>query len=652
MIDLSIGLSGLKVAQRAMETIGNNVANASTPGFHRQELRISSVPSSYTDNDVGGGSEITEVIRQIDRLLELEFIRQQPQSGQVNQELQTLKTIEGALGEITGNALNTAISSLFSSMRELAGQPDSQALQEQTLWAADSLASALGNLASSLTSLGRHILDQADEQIAQANELSKQIALNNREIQAVVASGGNASVLRDQRDQAIVELGKLVDIRVETPDESSGRVNVLSWGTPLVIGAVATELDVRQIAENEIGVGVANSNYYLSGLSGGTVGGLMSIRNGVLPAIHEQLDTLAAQIIQQVNKLHVQGIGSAGSFTSASGVPVSNGPLAEWNAPLTAGDFCLRLIDPSGQAQIHHVSVEPATDSLQDVVDRLNAIDPALSAEVADSRLHIHSTGGWEFDFLPALTLDQGDLALPGRPEATLSGHYTGQASDTFTATVVGSGMVGNAADLALEVHNSAGELVARLSVGQGYAAGEDLAVTQGIKLAIGSGTLTAGESFQIEAPADTDSAGFLAAAGINTFFSGSGANDIAVRRELFETPGRIATALGADGGDNLNISRMGDLVDCRLDELEGSTVSEYFRRTIISVGENIRVLEARKASVDGVMAQLSNQRDSVSGVDINEEAARLLVFERMYQGMAKFLQTQNETLGMLMDLV
>lgn len=654
MLDFSIGLSGLQVAQRAIELVGNNIANVATEGYHRQELRISSLPSSFSASiAIGGGSEITAVTRQMDRLLELEMLRQQPQQGQIAQQLETLKTIEGALGNVTSNALNQAISGFFNSMRELASQPDSQAFQEQVLWAGENLAGQFRNVSEFLTTLGRHVLTQASEYVEKVNSLTAEIAQANQEIQGMNTRGGNSAILRDQRDQAIAELAKLVDIRVETPNESTGQVNVLSWGTPLVMGAQATALEVRQTDQDTIGLGVKGSNYFQNDLSGGRLGGLLSLRNELLPEIKGRLDTLAAQIMGQINDLHVQGIGSAGSFTQLVGMPMSGSTVGQWQPPVTDGDFCLRLTAADGSSEIHHIAIDADVDTMDSIVAKINAAQPAvLRADIVNGCLSISTSGGYTFDFLPAVTLDEGSLALAGRPAATVHGVYTGSVNDVLTATVISGGQVGNEPNLEIEVRNQAGELVATLDVGQGYVAGEDLSFGQGIKLSLWSGQLQAGDTFAINTPADTDSAGFLASAGINTFFSGTGAMDMAVRRELFASPGRLATALGADGGDNLNIDRMADLVDRQLAELGGVTIGEHYRRTIGTVAQNIQVLETRKDAVDGIVQQLTNQRDSISGVDINEEAAKLLVFERMYQGMAKFISSQDQMMRYLMDLL
>jgi flagellar hook-associated protein 1 FlgK len=196
MLDFSIGLSGLQVAQRAIELVGNNIANVSTEGYHRQELRISSLPSSFSASiAIGGGSEITAVTRQMDWLLEMEMLRQQPQQGQVTQQLETLRTIEGALGNVSTNGLNQAISGFFNSLRELASQPDSQAFQEQALWAGESLAGEFRNLAQFFTTLGRHILSQAAEHVQTVNSLAERIAAANQEIQSMNTRGGNSAAL-------------------------------------------------------------------------------------------------------------------------------------------------------------------------------------------------------------------------------------------------------------------------------------------------------------------------------------------------------------------------------------------------------------------------------------------------------------------------
>jgi flagellar hook-associated protein FlgK len=195
-------------------------------------------------------------------------------------------------------------------------------------------------------------------------------------------------------------------------------------------------------------------------------------------------------------------------------------------------------------------------------------------------------------------------------------------------------------------------ETVATLNIGSGYAAGDKLDVGNGIKVSLGTGDLVNGDSFSIDAFADTDTSGVLAAVGINTFFSGGGASDMAVCSDVYATPGRIATALGADMTDNTNALRLAGLKDETLSSLNSMTLGEFYQRLVTDVGQQISVKQMREDNLEVVVQNLVNQQSDMSGVNINDEAAQILVFEQMFQAMAKYLNSVQSTISSLMEIV
>ncbi|GAJ03121.1 unnamed protein product, partial [marine sediment metagenome] len=238
----------------------------------------------------------------------------------------------------------------------------------------------------------------------------------------------------------------------------------------------------------------------------------------------------------------------------------------------------------------------------------------------------------YEFDFLPGVL--SGPTTNNLTPDVSISGIYTGSENQTYTCTVVGTGDVGVESGLQIEVKIGAA-VVKTVNVGSGYAAGDRLDIGDGIFISIGTGTLNDGEEFTIEALASSDTSGVLAAVGINTFFYGSGASNIAVCSDIAATPGRVATALGADMTDNTNASRLAGLRDQAVSSLGDMTPGEFYHRLITRVGQQLSVKQMRRDNIEVMVQNLANQQSEISGVDINDEAARLLIFEQMFHAMA-----------------
>ena len=142
MDSFSIGISGLKAAQRAFDIIGNNVANAATDGYHRQRIELRPAYSSQVGALLlGGGVDVVGVTRLIDGLLEQEILRQESLLGQVSQEFTTLQTVENTFGEfLEGSGLSAAIDNFFNALQDLSAHPTEVIWQNQIVTAAKTMA--------------------------------------------------------------------------------------------------------------------------------------------------------------------------------------------------------------------------------------------------------------------------------------------------------------------------------------------------------------------------------------------------------------------------------------------------------------------------------------------------------------------------------
>ena len=655
-MNLQIGISGLDVAQQTLSIIATNIANVATEGYHKQTPLIAA--NEFVDHHgaVLGGSYISSVIRNMDVLLEQELLRQQLHLGENSEELQSLQSLESALGDLETEGLAAAMGRFFDALQELSGQPDSRALREQVLWAADGLGGKFRSLSAFLDGLAENLRLKADLVVEEVNALSAQVAEFNRQIRSMELAGRNANLLRDKRDEAIRQLAERVPVQVENINPTSLMSDVVAWGTPLVMGGSATEIEIGTQAGGELGISVKGLGYFHTDFRGGRLGALLNLQNEMLPEIRGRLDALAAALISEINRLHVQGVGTAGSFTELQGVVADPVPVDQWEAPVTSGDFRIRLIDPSGGAELLKVTVDAATDTLATIVAKISALDPAhLTASASGSMLTIQALAGYEFDFLPEMIPDTTALGA-GAPEVVVEGLYTGPANQVYTATVSvaggGSGQIGVTDGLTVTVRDGDGQIAKILHVGAGYANGDLLEIQHGMKLSLSTGLLDDGDVFSVEALAYADETGFLAAAGMNTFFDGTCATDIAVRQAMLNDSGLLATALSPEMHDNAAVLRMAEVRETRIAELGDVSPADAFRILVTDVGQKMVVREARRASVEGILQQLANQRDLVSGVDVNEEAARMVVFERMFQAMAKVINTQQTALQSLMDLL
>ncbi len=660
MANISIGLSGLRVAQQALDLIGTNISNAGTEGYHRQRPVIAPVELGSAGGISYGGAYIAEVTRCYDKLLQTELMSQQPLMGQVDKELFALENIESALGEIDSENILTTLGKFFNNLRELSAQPDSQALQEQAVWSADSAAQQIRNLADFLTRVEQHIRQEAHELASRINNLTEEIAELNDDIESAILRGSSANILKDHRDQRIKELAGLVDVEVEHQEDRLDSANVLVWGMPLVVGGHVSRLDVSTMSDDRLGVSMEGSTSVQDDVKGGTLGGLVSLQNELIPDIRHSLDSFTRELISQFNKLHVEGLGPKGAFTELTGSAMGgSSELSEWPWEVTDGMIQVRLTDTSdGTVTRHAVEVDvTGGDTMSDVAARFDAID-GLKGWVADSALQLAADPGYEFDFSPSVLSEPTDSGLTGTSSAEISGVFTGDGNDTFTCTIVGDGPAGTLAEvgagekLILEVRNTADELVKTFNIGKGYAPGTEMELGNGIKISLDDGTVGLDETFEVDAWGQTDTSGLLAAAGINTFFRGHNASNIAVEDRMIKQPSNLASGLNAEFADNANVARLSEVANQRNENLEDQTLTEFFQTFVTGIGESVNVRKARQSSLENITNQLMKQRDEISGVDINEQVAQLMVFERMFQASAKVIGTQSTTLQYLMNIL
>ena len=650
MSDYSIALSGLNAAQRALTTVGNNIANAATEGYHRQKVNLTPAYSSQQGSTlIGGGVDVANVVRLMDDLLEAEINRQQSALNQTSQELATLQTVENVFGESLADdsGLSAAIDNFFGSLQDLTLYPAESIWQNQVVSSAESLADRFRSVGSFLSTLDEQLRVQIDSTVEAVNTLSGQIAELNESIQRIEIAGGSAGNLCDARDNYIAQLSELVGTQKQNGEY--GVVSVTVGSMAVVMDSSAFEITAGIDGNGDYGIAMGDSNEYAA-VSGGELGALLNLKNNILPQISESFDTLAQTIIQKVNDIHVQGCGDFGSFTELTGGVMDAGTLEDISSDIADGDFYIRLTDSAGQITRHKISVDASVDTMQTIADKISLIGN-LDADVIDGKLVMQADSGYEFDFMPAVLPEAEEIDFNGSsvPSVSVSGLFGGDANDVLTFTVAGSDAVGNGS-LQLVVKNGSTQTIANLNIGSGYAAGDKLNVGNGIYVALTSGDLVAGDSFEASVFADTDTSGFLAAAGMNTFFSGTSAADMEVCDGIIERPDKIAAAAGGDFADNSAIVKLAALNDEEFAELDNLSFREYYSKMVTGIGQDITTNQTKQESLELMVQNLSSRQSEISGVDVNQEAAQMLIFEQMYQAMAKYLSTQQELMTTLMN--
>ena len=647
----AIGISTISSAQRALDLVGQNIANAATPGYHRQAPAL--VDRVY-DGVHGIGVEVKRVIRYADDLLRRGILNSSGETGFAQTRLEIETRIETAL---VASGIDNKLGALFDRIQHLAARPDDITARRGVLAAAADLAGALNQLADDLTQIRNSVRQSIEQTVGDVNSFTTEIASLNLQIARVEMTGRDANDLRNQRDLLIEELSKKIDVRV-VPQEY-GQVNVYGAGTALVLNDTPTLLNADIDGSGNFFIYADNPLQPLT-VASGELSALLQEYNVAIPGYAAQLDGLAVGLIQSIDEVQATGLGLNGPMISALGHRgVDNVALplvsAGLDIPPQAGDLYISVTTlATGVRTLTSINIDPTTQSLQDIA---NAITTATGGQVQASidlnygTLQLQASPGFAFDFAGRLPTAVDSVGMNGTSIPALAGTYMGGANDIYTFTVLGSGTVGVTPGLTLEVRNGAGALLNTINIGAGYTPDTLIHAADGISFRLSAGTTNNG-SFSSRVIAEPDTAGILPSLGINSIFTGASAATIGVRGDLLTNPALLSASRNGNSADARNIERLAALRDQPL--LAGNTLTfeGYSHNLLGLVGSEVRATDLRHQASQTLLNGLQQQEQSIIGVDINEEMVKLLEFQRMLQSGVQYLSVVNKALDEILNIV
>ena len=328
-------MSGLNASQGALDATSNNIANVNTPGYTREEPLLGENQETQTGDEIsGGGVQLLGLQSIRDELLNLQINQQTSLQGAANTESSSLGQVQ-TLFNPTGTDIASTLSSFSSSLVELSGNATSTSAQQAVLSAGQNLATAFNTTASGLTSAQTAASEQVPETLSQINSLTAQIAQLNGQLSQVptIDDGGTT---QDQLDQAVQQLAGLTNISVT--QTNNGETITTGSGTPLVEGNQSFNLQSAPGANGQAVVEDSNGNDITSSITGGTLGGSLTIANQTIPGILTQLNTLASQFATEFNTAQSEGTDSNGNAGAAffTGTTNLNSAAADISVALTS----------------------------------------------------------------------------------------------------------------------------------------------------------------------------------------------------------------------------------------------------------------------------------------------------------------------------
>lgn len=633
---LSIASRALNTNLSALQVIGHNIANVNTEGYSRQNVLLqSSGYQEFGNGFFGRGVEIGTVSRSHDAYLTREASLSKSVASADGIRLAKLKQMEDLFPN--GEAgLGAAMNSMLNAWSDVASAPSNLTARVVVIARGEELAARMRNTAGQLDQQKQGAELQAESTVTTVNRLAQDLASVNQRIIETQGSGNTPNDLFDQRDQLLNDLNQY--IQTSTVPGSDGTVSVFIGGSqPLVLGQSANKLAITSdpIDPSRKGISFVQGGVTTpiddAALGGGELAGLMTFLHKDLPDMQNQLGRMALALASEMNTQHRLGVDLTGVAGADFFVPpaAAAGLAAPGNtggatARATVSDpTALRASDYELRVNATGVDVIRLSDGQSTALGPLPVTLDGLTFELPSGA----AAAGDRFVFRPYADAARNlamSLAAPDRLAAA--------------SPVLVTPAAGNASGLSVE----------RLS-----AVSPSANLTTPVTLAfLGNGTFTVSGTLDPGTPAP-DNAGpppsYNYGPGQAIQFNGW---SLTLRGS--PTAGDSFTVAAAPpGSTSQNAGNAGAILALRdQPTFEGVPLADGYTSLFSSLGTRVQSARFAADFTAQVATSAESARAGVAGVNLDEEAARLLQFQQSYQAAAKFLQIAQSTFDTLLQTV
>src|SRR5581483_2748504 len=311
---LSIAAEALGADTAGLEVANNNIANANTPGYSRQIVSLSSAASVQNGTTVDEGVSYEGFSSVRDAVLSLAVNDATSSQGSLTAQSTLLTQVNAAFSSTT-SGVGASLSTLFSDLSGLSTDPSDSSARQTVLQDANQLVSQFHQAASGLSSAASAANQQVSACVSEINGLTRQIADLNGQLASSADGSQDGGSLQDQRDELTTRLAQLVGV-ASIQTQGSPTLTAAN-GSPLVIGSTSYPLQVTTGSDGNVHVQDAEGNDITGALSGGTLGGVITVRDSTLPGISAQLNSLASQFATAMNNAQASGYDLNGTAVSA-----------------------------------------------------------------------------------------------------------------------------------------------------------------------------------------------------------------------------------------------------------------------------------------------------------------------------------------------
>lgn len=696
---LNLGLSGLHAAKANLSVVGHNIANVNTTGYSRQQAIQATSGAQFTGGGyMGNGASVTDVRRIYSEFLTAQLRTSTSHHSEITSYKSQIDQLDSLLaGTTTG--ITPALKSFFSAMQTAAEDPANMPARQLVIAESEGLARRFNNIYENINAQNEFMNKQMVAVGDQINRLAAGIAEINDAILKSGSRGHLPNDLLDQRDEAIRELSTFVGIQVVPQDDNTLNIFIGS-GQPLVLAGQSNRLEVVPGKADPTSYDVNFVSGHTSMnvntmLTGGELGGLLRYRNEVLDPTLNAMGRLSLAVADEINRQLGQGLDLKGNV----GVDLFNDknapklmalrvlPMGDNTAPITGGSLEItntQLLTTSDY-RIDYDGTNYSARRLSDgaALDIFNVPGGGMRFEDTQGRdqgfvltLDNPPAAGDSFVLQPtrrgandiASVLDQADqlaFAAPLRSEADLQNKGTGTIGqpsvemvldpdnlpmDNFISDALSKDHLAALGDIKLNYDSATGELVFATPLPAGVTITDVPQEGQPAPGAIGSLSFTPGQTNTLEYAIEVDVGGVKQSYIVKQTLSGR-PQDGDSFSVSFNTHGV---------SDNRNALKLADLqnqqvvgVDANIKDIAtGMSFTDDYGKSIENVGTLAAQARRDEESSSAVLKMATDNRDSLSGVNLDEEAANLIKFEQYYNAAAQMIQVARTLFDTLISTV
>ena len=686
---LSIGVSGLHASQAHLQTTGHNITNADTAGFSRQQAMQKTAGGQYIGpaGFIGSGTTLNDVRRIYSGFIDTQLQSATALNGDTKAYLDNISRLDSLLAD-SGTGVNVVLNGFFDAVQNVVSKPTDIASRQLLITSAESLSARFRSVQTQMEDQNGYLNSQLKSLSGSVNDLASKIAQLNDSIQYARATGAEPNDLLDTREQAVRELSDLVGVKVV--DQDGQYALFLGNGQPLVIGGSANSISAQPSRDDPSRLALIFNTPTASMdvstvLTGGAIGGMLRYRNDVLDTAMNELGRLSLVVSDQINQQLAQGLDLNGDFGATLFRDINDPALlgqrsiAQGGNSVGSGNFEVTITDTS-QLGVHDYEVK-FTSATEFTVRRSDGTDMGVFDLALDPQPQL--ADGFSLNFVggAAVAGDRFTLVPTRHAAGDIQSILTEPKRLGFTAPLNATTGTGNYGTGAV----SQPELNTRIDIYEDSVAQDNMrqaienampvklvfdSATQRYNLFDAQGTAIATstpivpgktQELTFSLPAVNDAGNPVEDALGNPLLNPDGVTPRTVdfTISVSGTPAHndsFSIGFNPNGQtDNRNALALQDLqskatVGVNTTTGRGSNFSTAYGSLISEVGAKAAQAKADNGATEAILAQATATRESLSGVNLDEEAANLIKFQQYYTASSQIIKAAQETFNTLLS--